>query len=62
MPLCLFPTQAHYSGMGDVNSAANWSCAANQDLLQVGADGAAAGLEGPAAPAEGRGCEEEAER
>ncbi|MGH7866790.1 MAG: hypothetical protein ACREP9_03920 [Candidatus Dormibacteraceae bacterium] len=27
--------------------ATNWSCAANQDLLQVGPDGALAGLVGP---------------
>jgi hypothetical protein len=47
MPLCSFPTQARYSGNGDVNSTANWSCAANEDLLQVGANGASAGLVGP---------------
>jgi feruloyl esterase len=40
MPLCKFPEQAQYSGSGDVNSAANWSCTANKDLLQVGLDGA----------------------
>jgi feruloyl esterase len=47
MPLCKFPQQAQYSGSGDVNSAANWSCTANQDLLQVGLDGALAGQNGP---------------
>jgi hypothetical protein len=47
MPLCRFPTQARYSGHGDVNSAANWSCPANQELLQVGPNGASAGLVGP---------------
>jgi feruloyl esterase len=47
MPLCSFPTQARYSGTGDVNSAANWSCPENQDLLQVGPNGASAGLVGP---------------
>jgi hypothetical protein len=46
MPLCTFPTQAHYSGHGNVNDAENWSCAANQDLLRVGRDGALAGLVG----------------
>ena len=48
MPLCSFPTQARYAGDGDVNSAANWSCTANQDLLQVGPNGTRAGLGGPA--------------
>ncbi len=47
MPLCSFPTQAHLTAGGDVNRAASWSCAANQDLLQVGPDGAQAGLVGP---------------
>jgi feruloyl esterase len=48
MPLCPFPTQARYSGSGDVNSAENWSCTENEDLLQVGANGTDAGLVGPA--------------
>jgi hypothetical protein len=47
MPLCTFLKQAHYSGNGDVNSAANWACTANEDLLQFGPNGALAGLEGP---------------
>jgi feruloyl esterase len=47
MPLCPFPAQARYSGKGDVNSAANWSCSENQDLLQVGPNGASAGLTTP---------------
>lgn len=47
MPLCAFPRQAQYSGSGDVNNAANWSCTANEDLLQVGPNGASAGLVGP---------------
>ena len=34
MPLCPFPTQATYSGKGDVNEAANWSCAPNRKLLE----------------------------
>ena len=44
MPLCPFAKQAHYSGKDSVNSAANWSCADNEDLLQVGANGVQAGL------------------
>lgn len=47
MPLCGFPTQARLTAYGDVNNASNWSCAANQDLLQIGLDGALAGLGGP---------------
>jgi feruloyl esterase len=47
MPLCSSPAQTRYSGNGDVNSAANWSCTANQDLLQVGPNDASAGLVGP---------------
>lgn len=34
MPLCRFPEQAAYRGSGDVNDAANWSCTANERLLQ----------------------------
>ena len=48
MPLCIFPKRARYAGHGDVNSAANWSCPANEDLLQVGPNGARAGLDMPA--------------
>lgn len=44
MPLCPFPTQATYNGTGNVNQAASWSCKANEDLLQVGPNGASAGL------------------
>ena len=47
MPLCSFPTQARYSGTGDVHNAASWSCTENQDLLKVGPNGASAGLVGP---------------
>ena len=44
MPLCKFPEEASYSGSGDVNQAANWTCNANDKrMLQVGADGAVAG-------------------
>jgi feruloyl esterase len=39
MPLCSFPTQARYSVRRDVNSATNWSCMPNEDLVQVGPDG-----------------------
>ena len=43
MPLCKFPEEASYSGSGDVNQAANWTCNANDKrMLQVGADGAIA--------------------
>jgi feruloyl esterase len=44
MPLCPFPAEAKYRGKGDVNDAANWSCTANQDLLNLGSAGVAAGL------------------
>ncbi len=45
MPLCAFPEQARYSGSGDVNVAANWSCpATDQSQLEVGADGVMAGM------------------
>ena len=45
MPLCAFPEQARYSGTGDLNSAENWSCTAGDtSQLEVGPDGAAAGL------------------
>lgn len=45
MPLCPFPTQATYTGSGDVNSAANWSCAPNRKLLRIGSDGVKAGAD-----------------
>jgi feruloyl esterase len=44
MPLCPFPSAATYKGQGDVNDAANWSCSANRKMLEVGKDGAEAGL------------------
>jgi feruloyl esterase len=44
MPLCKFPEQAKYSGSGDVNDAANWSCSANPSLLETGPNGITAGL------------------
>ncbi len=44
MPLCRFPTQASYTGAGDVNDAANWSCTPNEHLLEVGPNGVNAGL------------------
>jgi tannase/feruloyl esterase len=45
MPLCKFPEQARYSGHGDVNDAANWSCPVNdRRLLDIGPNGVEAGL------------------
>jgi feruloyl esterase len=45
MPLCKFPEQARYSGAGDVDDAANWSCPVNdRGLLDIGPNGALAGL------------------
>ena len=46
MPLCPYPTQATFSGTGDVNAAASWSCAPNELLLKVGPNGEQAGLSG----------------
>jgi len=44
MPLCKFPEEASYSGSGNVNLAANWTCNANDTrMLQVGSNGTAAG-------------------
>ena len=46
MPLCKFPEEASYSGSGDVNLAANWSCNPDdQRMLQVGRDGVTAGAD-----------------
>jgi hypothetical protein len=46
MPLCKFPEEATYSGSGDVNLAANWTCDANDTrMLQVGSNGTAAGAD-----------------
>ncbi len=44
MPLCKFPQQAKFNGSGDVNAAANWSCADQPSLLSVGPNGVEAGL------------------
>ncbi len=45
MPLCPFPAMARYAGKGDVNDAANWSCAAtDKRLLEKGHAGQKAGL------------------
>ncbi|HUN90654.1 MAG TPA: tannase/feruloyl esterase family alpha/beta hydrolase [Burkholderiaceae bacterium] len=44
MPLCKFPEEAQYAGSGDYANGANWSCSANRKLLEVGSDGAQAGL------------------
>ncbi|MBV8398582.1 MAG: tannase/feruloyl esterase family alpha/beta hydrolase [Acetobacteraceae bacterium] len=47
MPLCKYPEEAHYSGTGDVNNAANWSCSPlDRTLLEVGPNGIQAGLPG----------------
>ncbi len=44
MPLCKFPEMARYSGKGDVNDGANWSCpAGDARLLTVGEAGRQAG-------------------
>jgi len=48
MPLCPFPTEARYTGSGDVNDAANWSCRPNTAMLQTGVNGRQAGVYGPA--------------
>ena len=47
MPLCPFPTEARYTGSGDVNDAANWSCKPNAALLRTGLNGKQAGVFGP---------------
>jgi feruloyl esterase len=44
MPLCTFPTQATYRGSGNVNDAANWSCVPNERMLEIGTEGAQAGV------------------
>ncbi|RKT20798.1 feruloyl esterase [Paraburkholderia sp. RAU2J] len=45
MPLCPFPAKAAYSGSGNVNDAANWSCPSlDQSLLHLGPNGVRAGL------------------
>ncbi len=44
MPLCKFPEQARFSGTGNVNDAQNWTCITNDKLLEVGPNGAMAGL------------------
>jgi feruloyl esterase len=47
MPLCPFPTEARYSGSGDINDAMNWTCKGNAALLETGVNGKQAGLSGP---------------
>jgi len=45
MPLCQFPEMAHYSGQGDIDDAANWSCPPNDtSMLKVGESGRRAGV------------------
>ncbi|HJT05502.1 MAG TPA: tannase/feruloyl esterase family alpha/beta hydrolase [Stellaceae bacterium] len=47
MPLCKFPEEARWNGIGPVNSAASWSCPANdRGMLEIGANGKSAGLNG----------------
>jgi feruloyl esterase len=47
MPLCPFPTQARYTGIGGMYRAESWSCVENQGLLKVGPAGERAGLKAP---------------
>jgi len=49
MPLCPFPAQARYSGFGDVNDAANWTCPEHDRSLlkEAGFDGRQAGADAP---------------
>jgi len=45
MPLCPYPAMARYSGSGDVNDAANWSCPADDHrLYEKGLVGKRAGV------------------
>jgi len=44
MPLCKFREQAENRGSGSYNDDESWTCSANHKLLEVGPDGAAAGL------------------
>lgn len=45
MPLCKFPEMARYTGKGNVQDAANWSCPANDTrMLTVGESGRQAGI------------------
>jgi feruloyl esterase len=54
MPLCPFPAEATYLGAGDINDAASWRCQrSDRRLLQVGPNGAAAGLNSEAHAAGG---------
>ncbi len=48
MPLCPFPTEARFTGSGDVKDAAHWSCKPNAALLRTGVNGKQAGIYGPA--------------
>jgi hypothetical protein len=46
MPLCKFPEEASYSGSGNVNLAANWTCnASDTRMLGVGSNGTTAGAD-----------------
>lgn len=47
MPLCKFPEQARYSGIGSVNEASSWTCSVrDRRLTEVGPNGRLAGLTG----------------
>ncbi len=45
MPLCQFPQMARYSGKGEVDDAANWSCPeGDKRMLEIGESGRQAGV------------------
>jgi feruloyl esterase len=46
MPVCAFPTMAHYKGSGARNQAKNWGCdGRDHALLNIGVEGRRAGLD-----------------
>jgi hypothetical protein len=48
LPLCPFPAMAKYTGAGDINDAANWSCPADDRRLELrGPAGERSGLYAP---------------
>ena len=48
MPLCKFPEVARYTGSGDLNAAANWTCRPDdRSLLRIRLDGIQAGEAAP---------------
>jgi feruloyl esterase len=61
MPLCKFPEQARYDGVGDPNDAASWMCPSrDRSLLEVGPNGIQAGLN--PREREGRGADKRHDR